>query len=380
MGFALLLSFSPILAIIGYLIFSLSPFIMDKPYPLFAVGTVIFSGSSGLLELLLSPIVDSIPTSDEKSKAMSILHSFYSWGQILVVAGTTGLLALCHQENWQYIAIGWLIFPIVDLTMFIYVPLAPMLPEKKRTSFLHLKEKGVFIIFVILIFLSGASELVLSQWCSAFVERALGIKKSIGDLAGMCVFAFLMGIGRAFHGIWGEKVSLRLLILVEFGFTSVCYIVVSFSTNNIVSLIFCGLTGLGVSNLWPGIISLTAERFDKSGAWIFAILAAGGDIGGAFGPWIIGMIIDASQKNQALMNWGAKRGFGEEQTGLRFGITIGTIFPLSAFLILLIFLIKTNKGIYGKRHLIIGGAGTSSDVSTSYFDNPQQTDSELSSI
>ncbi len=331
-GFRRFLVASPVLTILGFILFALAPELSENPFPLFLAGTVIFSGSCGLLELLLSPIVNAIPT-DEKAAAMSALHSFYCWGQILVVLLTTLFLHLFGKGAWQLIMLLWMLIPLVDFFLFLRVPLAPPVPETLRQGPRDLQGKGIFMLFVLAILFGGASELAMSQWSSAFAEKALGVSKVVGDVSGMCLFALCMGIVRALHGIPKGRLSLQRfpvqkLVMLGFAFSVVCYFVAALSGNAVIGLIACAATGLGVALLWPGTLSSAAERFPLAGAWMFAILAAGGDIGGSFSPWLVGKIADNAANSAFAKAQMATLSITPEQYGLKAGLLVSTVYPI----------------------------------------------------
>lgn len=183
----------------------------------------------------------------------------------------------------------------------------------------------------------------MSQWVSAFAEKALNIEKAIGDLSGMCGFAFLMALTRMLHGMFGKKMKLLYIIIIGFALSTICYIVAVFSPNHIVSLIACAISGIGVALLWPGTLSLAAKRFPLAGSWMFAILAAAGDIGGSIGPWLVGKIADVAQEAETIKKIQKNFDLTLEQFGLKCGILIGTLFPLFGFIISLLLLCNRTK-------------------------------------
>ena len=331
-GFRRFIVASPVLTLLGMGLFACAPWLTENPYPLFIVGTIIYSGSCGLLELLLSPIVNAIPT-DEKASAMSVLHAFYCWGQILVVALSTLFLHLFGRDSWQILMLLWLLVPLADFFLFIKVPLAPPVPEELRQGIRQIKGKGLLAMFFCAIALGGASELAMSQWSSAFAEKALGVTKVVGDLSGMCIFALFMGLVRTLHGAKKSRLSLKRIPLQKllplgFAFSVVCYLVAALSPNSTVGLIACALTGAGVALLWPGTLSAAAERFPLAGAWMFAILAAGGDLGCSVGPWLVGKLADAAQLSAPLQEYALQKQLSPDELGLKFGLLFSTVFPL----------------------------------------------------
>lgn len=329
-GFRPFIVASQALTVIGLALFALTPLVLDKPYPGFVFATVIFSGACGLMELLLSPIVDSIPT-DVKATAMSMLHSFYAWGQAGVVLITTGLLFVFGLQSWPVIVLFWLILPIVNFFLFLKVPLAPVRAEAelmRRRDFLR---QPVFLVALLAILLGGASELVISQWSSAYMEKAVGLPKIVGDAAGMALFAIMMGVGRMLHGIYGAKMRLNRILIMGSALAVVCYLVVALTPVPFVGLLGCALSGLAVSLLWPGTLVRAADHFPLAGASIFAILAAGGDMGASLGPWLAGLVAENGPSWPAFIQVKAWADLGRDQLGLRMGMLFGVIFPLGAF-------------------------------------------------
>lgn len=320
-----------IIACVGLVLFALSPMLFENPFVGFLIATVIFSGAGGLFEIMLSPIVNNIPT-DEKNAAMSILHSFFCWGQVAVVLVTTLLLALVGRGNWQWIVLGWALLPFLNFIFFFLVPLAPPVAEHERQRLRDIIKSPYFAMALILIACGGATELSVSQWSSAFMELGLGIPKVVGDVAGPCMFAVMMGLGRLFYGIYAKKIRILNMMMWGCALAVVCYLVLAFSSIPILSLVACALTGLAVSLLWPGTISASAARFPLAGASMFAIMAAAGDIGCSAGPATVGWITDGMQNLPFLLWLQQSTGMTPDQLGLRFGLLIAAIFPLAGFI------------------------------------------------
>ena len=330
-GYRPFLVVSHILTILGFGIFALSPLVMPSPYLGFIIGTVVFSASGGLLEVLLSPVINAIPT-DEKSRAMAMLHSFYAWGQVTVVIVTTLFLFAFGRQAWPIIMLLWCIPPLVNSVLFAKVPLAPTVPEEHRESFRKYIKNRFFIVAVLAIAFGGASEVVMSQWSSAFMEKVMEIPKVIGDVSGMSMFAVMLGIGRLLHGRYGGKVDLSKIMIGGCVLAILCYITVALSGVGVVSLIACALCGIAVSLLWPGTLVISAERFPLAGTWLFAFLAAGGDIGASVGPWLVGVISDHAIGISWLADIAQRAGLNQAQLGMRAGILVGAIFPVGALL------------------------------------------------
>jgi fucose permease len=267
-----------------------------------------------------------LPSPQEgKAAAMSLLHSFYCWGQVAVVAGTTLLLAALGQRSWQVLPVLWALLPMANLVLFARVPMPPTVAEEHRTPLRGLMRTPMFGTAMLLMLCAGAAELTMSQWSSLFAERGLGVTKVWGDLAGPCVFAVLMGLGRIGYGLWGERIALVPAMLACGVLATGCYLVAALAAAPLASLVGCAVCGLAVSLLWPGTFSLAAARFPLGGAAMFGILAIAGDAGGAVGPWFAGAVADASAGGGlgGLTGW-LPTG---DASGLRIGLLAAVVFP-----------------------------------------------------
>ncbi|MCL2507690.1 MAG: MFS transporter [Oscillospiraceae bacterium] len=343
-GFRRFILSSAVLTVAGFGLFAVSPWITDRPYPLFVLATVIFSGSCGLLELLLSPIVNSVPT-DEKTKAMSGLHAFYCWGTIIVVLVSTVLLRLFGHDKWQYIMLMWLLMPVADFFMFLKAPLEPPAPEEQRQSFRQFSRKAPYILLCVIILCGAATEIAMGQWISAFVERGVGVSKLVGDTAGVCVFALMMGIGRVILGKKGEREGFNMnrVLLLSFAVSVVCYVAAALTDIKLLTLMSCAVLGLVVSVLWPGSLIAATKLYPKAGAWMFAVMSGFGDIGCAFAPWVAGKVIDGAQTVPALMDYCARTGLELERLGLKAGILASAVFPLAGIVATVVMMRETKK-------------------------------------
>ncbi len=322
------------LAFLGFLLMAFAPRLFSfNPYIGLMIATVIYSIGGGLFELLLSAIVQAIPN-DSKEGAMSLLHSFYAWGFIFVVIGTTVMVRLFGRENWMFVVLIWSIFPLLNFFNFLKVPLAPVVSEEKRTKIRELLASRYFILVVLGIAVGGATEVSMSQWTSAFAESSLGLPKEVGDLVGLCMFALLLGTARAVYGSLGTRFPLYKAMLFGSLLCVFCYLVAALSPSPMISLIACILSGLGASLLWPGSVVNGAQHFPFAGASLFAFLAAGGDAGAAFGPWVIGLIADTAPS--LVRVFPHLRFLSTEEAALRSGMLIGTIFPLLMVLFLIL--------------------------------------------
>jgi fucose permease len=312
------------LAVAGLLAFALTPALLPgAPYAGFIAATILYSLGGGLLEVMTSPIVDALP-SDAKAAAMSLLHSFYCWGQLAVILLTTALLWLLGPGSWPYIVAGWAALPLLNAFNFARVPM--LMPpdegkrEKKRRRWLT---NPLFFLALVTMVASGAAEQVMSQWASSFAEKSLGLPKLWGDLAGPCTFALMMALGRVAYGILGERIPLKPALLACGVLALTCYLTAAFSGAAAFSLAACALCGLAVSLMWPGTLSATSGRFPGAGSLLFALLAVAGDMGCALGPWISGVITDG-----VIARTPAGGLLSPEAAGLRAGMLSGAFFSL----------------------------------------------------
>ena len=325
------------LAFVGFLFLALAPRLFPhNTYLGLMIATIIYSIGGGLFELLLSAIVQAIP-GDAKESAMSLLHSFYAWGFIVVVIGTTLMIQLFGRGNWMFVVLIWSVFPLLNFINFLTVPLAPAVHEDHRTKIRELLASRYFLFVVLGIAVGGATEVSMSQWTSTFAETALGLPKEVGDLVGLCLFALLLGTIRAIYGAWGTRFPLYKAMLMGSILCVVCYLVAALSPLPIISLVACIFAGLGAGLLWPGSVVNGANRFPLAGSSLFAFLAAGGDAGAAFGPWLIGVTADVFPNLVTKAPW--LRGLSEADAALRSGMLIGTLFPL----LMVLFLMRMHR-------------------------------------
>lgn len=311
----------------GLICLGVLPNLLHSPYIGLSIAVVIYAVGGGIIEVIISPIVDSLP-GDTKASAMSLLHSFYCWGQMGVVLFSTILIKLIGADIWFTLPIVWSLIPLNNLYRFLRVPLMPMVSESERTPIQHLLSSKAFIIALALMLSAGASELVISQWSSLFAEQGLGVTKLAGDLLGPGLFAVLMGLGRTFYGFWGQTLPINKALAASSILCIVCYLIAVFAKTPVYSLMGCALCGLSVSLMWPGTFSMTAESFPKGGTLMFGLLAIFGDLGASVGPWSAGFISDLSQSSDLFLTYAAKAGLSAEHAGLRAGLFAGIIFPI----------------------------------------------------
>ena len=275
-----------VFATLGLAGLSFFPFIMD-PYAGIILSIIIYATGSGLIEVIISPLVEACP-SESKSGEMSLLHSFYCWGQMCVVLFSTVFFNLAGIENWRFLALLWACVPLVNGIYFCLVPIPEVLSENKGMGMKNLLKTKLFFILAVVMLCSGASELAMSQWASAFAESGLKVSKTVGDLLGPCLFAVLMGSARVLYSRFSHKVPLSRVMTASAVLCAVSYLVAGLSPVPIVSLLACAVCGFSVGIMWPGTFSLAAEKLPLGGTAMFALLALFGDSGCASGPALVG--------------------------------------------------------------------------------------------
>lgn len=303
-----------VLCTLGLILLSFLPELLPNPFVGILISVMVYAVGGGLLEVLMSPIVEACPT-DNKEKAMSMLHSFYCWGHVGVVLISTLFFFTMGIHNWRILSLIWAVFPLINTFLFMKVPIVSMKSEAGRKSSLkNLISNKLFWIFMLLMVCSGASEQSVSQWASTLAEKGLGISKSIGDLAGPMTFAIMMGISRVFYGKYGERIKLEKFMLSSSLLCIVSFLAISLSTNPIVGLVGCAVTGFSVGIMWPGSFSMAASSIKTGGVSMFALLALGGDLGCSLGPSVVGCVSSYFDDN------------------LKRGIFAAVIFPILLFL------------------------------------------------
>lgn len=330
-GFKKLVLPADIFSWLGLILFGLAPFIFKNVLYGLIISTIVFSAASGLLEILLSPIVNSIPH-DEKGAAMALMHSFYAWGQVATIIITTLFIYLFGINNWQIIVLIWSLVPLINFFMFLFAPFPDVIPEEHRLNIRDLIFKPFYVFALMAIFFGAAAEVVMNQWSSTFMEKALQLPKLTGDLLGMCGFAIMLGLGRLLYSIYGAKLNMNRVLVFSSAVSVICYIVVALSPITALNLLACALCGLAASLLWPGTLVITAEKYPLAGAWMFAILAAAGDIGAALGPFITGFVADKSMRMLSVADLSSILGISAEQLGIRIAILVSVIFPIAALI------------------------------------------------
>lgn len=329
-GFRRFILSADILCVFGFVLFGLTPQLFaGNEFIGFSIATIIFSSAGGLLELLLSPIIDAIPVDEEnasaKHKAMALLHSVYSWGQVLVVIVTT--VMIFFKIDFSIILFVWAVIPFVNIFMFLKVPLPQKVSADKIMKIRNLIKNPVFILAFFAILFGGAAEVTISQWSSSFMQKGLGLPKIVGDMLGMCGFALMMGIGRMTYGLLGQRLNLKNILIGGSFFSIICYVVLALSPFKWLSIVACVVSGLCVSLLWPGTLTIAAEKLPLAGASMFALLAAGGDIGASVGPYFTGIVTDAAMKYSTFPIANV------EQMALKIALLVATIIPIVSFIL-----------------------------------------------
>ena len=289
-----IVQFANIISIIGTILFSLSPFIMrENPYPIILVATIIFAFASGMLEVILSPITDTIPDDfKNKKSAMSLMHSFYAWGQVLCIVYVSLSLTFFGIENWMYIVLATILVPIVCMIMFASTTIVEVRKVEEVGENKKVLKNPIFFLCAFAIMFGAASEIIMNQYVSSFCEINLNLSKTMSDMVGMVLFAVCLGLGRLLFGFLGHKVNIHKVLIISSFMAIICYAIVGGVSNSIVALIFAILTGFFVSLLWPGVLGIAGEVFPKAGAWIFSSLAIAGDVGAMLLPSIAGKVVD----------------------------------------------------------------------------------------
>ena len=315
---------SQVVSALGLILMAFLPEMLDNSFVGIIISVVLYAIGSGLIEVLLSPIVEACPF-ENKAGVMSLLHSFYCWGAVGVILGSTIFFAVFGIEYWQIITLIWAVVPLINSFNFLFCPIERLVEDGEGMRIGQLFRLPLFLLMILLMICVGASEATMTQWASAFTEAALGVSKTVGDLAGPCLFAVCMGLSRVFYGKKSEKLDLSKVMLGCGALCVLCYLVAALSPISIIGLIGCALCGLAVGIMWPGTISISAQKCPKGGTAMFAFLALAGDLGAAIGPGMVGAIAEAAGGN------------------LKMGLLFATVFP-AILIIGLIVLMKKIKG------------------------------------
>lgn len=309
-GYRVSIVMAHIFAALGLAGLVVLPDLLPNAFAGLLIAVVIYAIGGGLIEVLISPIMESCP-SENKEKAMSLLHSFYCWGHVGVVLLSTFFFWFFGIANWKILALLWVIIPVCNGILFCKVPIAPLIEEGETgMSLRELCKNRIFWILMLMMMCAGASEQAVSQWASTFAEQGLGVSKTIGDLAGPMSFAILMGSARAFYGKFGDRIDLDKFMQASSLLCIVSYLCISLSPSPLFSLIGCSLCGLSVGIMWPGTFSKASAALRNGGTAMFALLALAGDVGCSGGPTLVGFVT------------------GLASDDLKKGILAGIIFPI----------------------------------------------------
>lgn len=314
---------SQVLSAVGLGSMVFLPELLSIPFVGILISVVLYAVGSGLIEVLVSPIVEACPF-DNKDGMMSLLHSFYCWGAMGVILGSTFFFAVFGVENWKILTIIWALVPLYNAFNFINCPIERLVEDGKSMSIGQLLRLPLFWLVIILMICSGASEATMAQWASAFTESALGVSKTVGDLAGPGLFAMFMGISRMLYGKFSEKLDLTKVMFICGAMCTGCYLLASLSASPVLGLIGCALCGLAVGIMWPGSISISSQKCPRGGTAMFAFLALAGDLGGMVSPAMVGSLAELAGGN------------------LKTGLLAATVFPV----VLVFGLLILNKKVH----------------------------------
>ena len=323
----------PVLVSTGLVVYALFPtFLPGYAYIGFVMGTVLFSIASGLSEVLLSPVVASIP-SDNPERDMSMLHSLYAYGVLMVIVVSTVFFLIFGRENWAYLTLFFALLPLVSFVLFCTSPFPNVVISQEKSS-KNNKERNKFLVLCMLcIFFGSGAELAMTSWVSGYTEKALGLPKVWGDILGMAGFAVLLGLTRTAYAKYGKNI-IKMLTFSMIGAT-VCYVIAAICDNLIISLSACALTGIFVSMLWPGTLIMMEEKIPGPGVTAYALMAAGGDFGGALSPQILGFVVDKVTASKWAEQLALNSSLSVDSIAMKTGMLSATIFPLLGTFVIL---------------------------------------------
>jgi len=308
---------SEVASVVGLIGLAFLPDLLPSPFAGIIVSVIIYAIGSGLIEVLVSPIVEACPF-ENKEAVMSLLHSFYCWGTVAVILLSTLFFNVFGISNWKWMACIWALLPLYNIYNFMTCPIEYLVEDGQGMSVSELLKSPLFWTGIILMICAGASEISMSQWASAFTESALGIEKRMGDLAGPCMFAVMQGVSRVIYGKYGSRIDLTKYMMGSGALCLICYILASVSHSPFLSLAGCIMCGFSVGIMWPGTISIMSKRLPVGGTAMFALLAMAGDIGGSVGPAAVGIVTQSANDN------------------LQVGMLSASIFPLVLIMMLLL--------------------------------------------
>ena len=330
----------PFFTIVGLVIFALSPFIFPNAvYVGLLIGTIIFSASGGLSEVLISPVIAAIP-SENPEREMSKLHSIYAWGVVAVILLSTLFLFLFDNSLWPVLSLIFTIVPLTSAILFVGAKLPDMqTPDKVSSAVHYLKNKQLWVC-VFAIFLGGAAECTMAQWSSSYLEAALGIPKALGDIFGVAMFGLMLGLGRSLYAKKGKNIE-KVLLLCAIG-ASACYLIAALSPVAVIGLVAAAFCGFCTSMLWPGSLIIAEKKFPLGGVFIYAMMASGGDLGASVVPQLVGIVTDAIGESTLASKIGTALSLSTEQVGMRAGMLIAAIFPTIAIAVFT-YILKTRR-------------------------------------
>ena len=308
-GYRICVVASQVVSAAGLVMMTILPEVLPVPFLGILIAVVFYAIGSGLVEVLVSPIVEACPF-ENKDGQMSLLHSFYCWGAVGVILGSTLFFAVFGTENWKILALIWALIPLFNIFQFLTCPIERLVEDGESLPLGRLLRLPLLWMMILLMICSGASEASMAQWASAFTESALGVSKTVGDLAGPCLFAVFMGISRILYGKMSEKLNLTKTMLLSGLLCVACYLLASLSPQPVLGLAGCALCGFSVGIMWPGTISLSSQKCPQGGTAMFAFLALAGDFGGTVSPAVVGNISELAGGN------------------LKMGLLAAAIFPI----------------------------------------------------
>lgn len=290
-GYRTCMAASQVLSAVGLASLAFLPELVPVPFVGILISVVLYAIGSGLIEVLGGPIVEACPF-EHKDGMMSLLLSFYCWGAVGVIACSTLFFAVFGIEHWKILTIIWALIPLCNTWNFRSCPIERLVEDGKSMRVRQLLSLPLFWLIIILMICSGASEATMAQWASAFTESALGVSKTVGDLAGPGLFAMFMGLSRMLYGKFSEKLNLTQAMLICGAMCAGCYLLASLSAFPILGLTGCALCGFAVGILWPGAISISSQKFPRGGTAMFAFLALAGDLGATVSPAMVGSLAE----------------------------------------------------------------------------------------
>ena len=316
----------PVLTVVGLLLYALAPVLF--PFAVYlglAIGTVLFSVSSGLAEVLISPVIAALP-SDNPERDLSKLHSVYAWGVVGMILFGTLFLLVFQRSSWQWLSVVFAAVPALSAVLFAGAEIPQMATPERTSGAVKLMKSPMLWLCFFAIFLGGASECTMAQWSSGYLEKALGIGKVWGDIFGVAAFSVTLGLGRTLYSKIGKNVE-KVLLLGAIG-AAACYLAAALSDIPLLGLIACALTGLCVSMMWPGSLIVASEKIPQGGVFVFAMMAAGGDLGASVGPQLVGVVTDVVAESAFGARLSQSLGLAVEQVGMKCGMLVGALFPL----------------------------------------------------